>query len=587
MKNQNQKMQQLDPVTIATTWHFMQRVCREMRETAERTATNVLVVTLHDMAYGLWDAQGRVIAIPEGFPPRLISSTFPIRRIKEKFKGKIYPGDEFLTNFPLDGAIHLPDWVFIRPIFYKDELVFFTCMGTHVADTGGAQAGSHFLASDSIAEGLNIPLIKVVEKGQTREDVLELILANNRLPEMMRRETASLMGATAVAERRMVELLDKYGKETVYACIDEMINRTEKAVRAEISKWPEGTYYTEVKTDDDGQTMDVPVTIRCKLTIKNGELTFDFSDTDPQVRGMMNTYYHQTLSNTLCATFLFLGTELAPYHNEGSLRPVHVITKKGTLVDCRPGALVAGGPAVTGALIGETVISALSKALSYRAIAPYSRLVSPIIIGNDPRTDGLYVYTTFGSAGGAGAVTGYDGYQCACDMGTLGVVGKSDAEDEMVRFPWDILRYEYQTDSHGAGKWRGAPGVVWEAVNEGRDCHNIGGPWSGFHTQGAGPQGGEPTPLNRAYILRGGKRIDIIQPHINVDLKAGDHFVTMSGGGAGVGKPEERDPEEVREDVSNELVSIEMAKNIYKVIIKPGTMEIDYEATKKLRNQPS
>ncbi len=113
-------------------------------------------------------------------------------------------------------------------------------MGTHVADSGGAQAGSHFLAFDSIAEGLNIPLIKIFENGEYREDVVELILANNRLPDMMRREMASLMGSTAVAEQRMIELLDKYGKDTVLASVEEMIERTEKAVRAEIAKWPEG-----------------------------------------------------------------------------------------------------------------------------------------------------------------------------------------------------------------------------------------------------------------------------------------------------------------------------------------------------------
>ncbi len=120
----------------------------------------------------------------------------------------------------------------------------------------------------------------------------------------------------------------------------------------------------------------------------------------------------------------------------------------------------------------------------------------------------------------------------------MGVVGKSDAEDEMVRFPWDILRYEYPADSHGAGRWRGAPGVIREAFNEGGDCHLIGGSSSGFHTQGLGQQGGEPTPLNKAYILRGNERIEIIEMHISLDLKAGDHLVTLSGGGAGVGRPE-------------------------------------------------
>ena len=578
-------VKKVDPITIATIWHYIQRVCREMRDTAERTATNVLVVTLHDMAYGIWDADGRVIAIPEGFPPRLISSTFPIRRIKEKFVGRIHPGDEFLTNYPADGAVHLPDWAFIRPIFYKGELVFFTCMGTHVADSGGARAGSHFLAFDSIAEGLNIPLIKIVEKDKLREDVLELILANNRLPDMMRREIASLMGSTSVAEQRMVELLDKYGKETVLVSIGEMINRTEKAVRAEITKWPEGTYSAEVKTDDDGSTMGIPITVRCTLSIKNGELTFDFSETDDQVSGMVNSYYHQTLSNTLCTTFLFLGTDLAPYHNEGSFRPIHVITRKGTIVDCKPGALVASAPAVAGSLVIEAVLAVLSEALPERAIAPYSRLVSPLVVGHDDKTGGLYVYTSFGAAAGAGAVYGYDGYQCACDMGTLGVVGKTDAEEEMARFPWDINQYEFRIDSHGAGKWRGAPGIIWEGVNEGGACSSIGGPWSGFSTQAPGQQGGEPTPLNKAYILRGSQKIDITQPHVPLELECGDHLVTLSGGGAGIGRPEDRDPEAVRVDVKNGLVSLEMAEKIYKVFFKPGTLEIEQDATRVLREK--
>lgn len=576
-------MTRIDPITVATIWHYMQRVCREMRYTAERTATNVLVVTLHDMAYGIWDAEGRVIAIPEGFPPRLISSTFPIKRVREKFADSIKAGDVYLTNYPLDGAVHLPDWVFIRPIFYRDELVFFTCMGTHVADSGGAQAGSHFLAFDSIAEGLNIPLIKIAENDEYREDVLELILANNRLPDMMRREMASLMGSTAVAEQRMVELLEKYGKDEVLAAVDEMIERTEKAVRSEIAKWPEGTFSAEAQTDDDGLTMGRPITVRCDLTIEGGELFFDFSRTDDQVTGMCNSYYQQTLSNVLCTSFLFLGSDLAAYHNEGSMRPFHVTTRRGTIVDCKPGALVAGAPAVTGALVIEVVLDLLSQALPSKAVSPYSRLVSPLIVGKDQETDHIYVYTSFCSAAGAGAVAGHDGYQCVCDMGTLGVVGKTDAEEEMARFPWDVNQYEFRTDAHGAGRWRGAPGIVWEGVNQSGECNFIGGPWSGFTTEAKGQHGGQNAPLNKAHILRNGERIDILEPHRPLKLQPGDRLVTLSGGGAGVGRPADRDPEAVKDDVRNELVSVQMAREVYKVVIDPETFEVDQAGTAKLR----
>ncbi|MFC1892298.1 hydantoinase B/oxoprolinase family protein, partial [Thermodesulfobacteriota bacterium] len=411
----------------------------------------------------------------------------------------------------------------------------------------------------------------------------ELILTNNRLPKMMRHEMSSFMGSTAIAEKRMIELLDRYGKEDVSAAIEAMIERTESAVRKEMQKWNDGSWYAEIETDDDGKTMGVPVTVRCKLTIKDGEATFDFSDTDEQSSGNINAHYHQTLSNTMCTAFMFLGAELAAYHNEGSMQHIHIVTKKGTIVDCKKHALTAGSPAVTGALTIEAVLSVLSQALPDRAIAPYARLSAPILVGRDKSIDGVYVYSSFSSVAGAGAVYGFDGYQCACDMGTLGVVGKSDAEDEMARFPWDVLKCEYRTDAHGAGKWRSSPGMVWEAVNEGDDCTNIGGPMSGFTTQAPGLQGGESTPLNEVYTIRGDEKTKVKDARLPIHFKHGDRFLIMAGGGAGVGLPEERDPEDVRWDVKNELVSIEKAKDTYKVIIDPETLEVDQKATDEFR----
>jgi N-methylhydantoinase B len=580
-------MLKTDRITTATVWHYVQQVCRDMRQTMERTATNSLATSLHDLAYGIWDAEARVIAIPEGFPCRLISSTFPIKAVKRDFGEDIHPGDVFLTNSPHKaGAVHLPDWVFIRPIFYKDEMVFFSCMGTHVPDNGGAQPGTHFLAVDSVAEGLNIPPVKLMDRGKMREDVLELILSNNRLPDMMRRETRSLIGSTSVAERRLIDLLDKYGKETVFDSIEEMINRTEKAVRAKISAWPDGTYYSIAQTDDDGTGSEQPVTVKCKLTIKGDEATFDFSESDDQVKGCINAVYPMTLSDTLCTIFLFLGTELVAYHNEGSLRPFHVIAREGSLVNARPGALTAQTPGVTGSLVIEAVNSALSRALPENAIAAYARSPGPgQRIGTDPKNNQLYVYTTFCPLAGAGAVSGHDGYQCCCDQGTLGVVSKADVEEEMVRYPWRITTYEFTQDSAGPGKWRGSPGIRFESVNEGSDGNTIGGTAAGWRVQGQGQQGGYPTPFNKCYIMRGNDRIDIKDPRGVNKIKVGDITVSLGGGGAGVGPPEERDPEAVRIDVKNELVSVNAAREIYKVVIDPETFDVDYEATKNFRAQ--
>ena len=243
-----------------------------------------------------------------------------------------------------------------------------------------------------------------------------------------------------------------------------MIERTEKAVRAEIAKWPEGTWSRRRRRPmTTVLTLGRPVHVRGDLTIKNGELYFDFSKTDDQVAGMINSYYQQTLSNVLCTTFLFLGKDLAAYHNEGSMRPVHVNTRKGTIVDCKPGALVAGsaggyrGPGHRGRSVAAFPGSA----------RPGCQPLLPPRFSIDSR-EGTTRRTVSTSTPRSAPPpepalsAGYDGYQCVCDMGTLGVVGKTDAEEEMARFPWDINQYEFRTDSHGAGQWRGAPGIIWE-----------------------------------------------------------------------------------------------------------------------------
>lgn len=181
-------------------------------------------------------------------------------------------------------------------------------------------------------------------------------------------------------------------------------------------------------------------------------------------------------------------------------------------------------------------------------------------------------------------MAGYDGYQCMCDLGTLGVVGKTDAEEEMARFPWHIHRYEFSTDSHGAGKWRGAPGIHWEAANEGGEATFIGGTWTGLKIPSQGQHGGLPTPLNRAWVLRDSKRKPIDEPHRPLKLANGDQVLVHSGGGAGVGDPAERDIVAVVADVRNELVSVDMARDVYKVVIDPDTLEVDGAATQDLRS---
>jgi N-methylhydantoinase B len=578
-------MTEIDLVTLSTVWHSLQRVCREMRDSLIRSSTNILTTRLRDLGYGIWDATGRVVAIPEGFPCRLLGGAFWVKSVLRKFEGQIYPGDVFLTNDPFEsGCAHLPDWAFIRPIFYKGELTFIAVMSPHTLDNGGAQLGAYFLANDSIAEGLHIPPVKIVEKGKPVNGVLDLILSNNRLADMQRRENLALISCTKVAEQRVIALLEKYGREVVLASVEEMMNRTEKAVRAELAKWPDGTYYGEAALDDDGVNLDKLVTVKCKLIIKRGELTFDFSDSDKQVKGFVNSTFPPTYSSTVATVFAFLDSSLLEYHNEGSQRPIKVVAPEGLVVNCSPGALVAAAPTLSSVVI-ESVLEALSKALPNRAIAPYGRLIARRAMGKHPKTGRYYMYNSFGPMGGTGAVYGYDGYQCACDLGTFGAIAKADAEEEMDRFPWRVTRCEFITDSSGAGKWRGAPGIWYENVNEGGESTLNMGSCNGWRTPAKGTSGGHSTCFNKTHFIQNGERHEITHPHIVTKLLSGDVVISESAGGAGVGDPAERDPEAVRMDVKNELVSLRAAESVYKVALDTDTLEIDHKRTQFLRGK--
>ena len=576
----------VDPITLTTVWHAFQRVCHEMRYVIDRTAQSYLIAQLHDVSVGIWDGQGRTVAIPVGLAGQFLGSKFPIQFILEKFKGTISPGDVFLSNDPYHGGynLHLPDWGFFRPIFYKGELLFFTLARAHQMDTGGAFPGGYFPNPYDIhAEGILIPPTRVIERGVERRDLMELIWNNVRFPEAVRVDNYSMIAATKICEKRIVELLDRYGKEVVLQCLEEMYDRTERAVRSEISKIPDGTYSGEAASDDDSAELDVPVWVRCDIAIKGDELTIDFSRSDGERKGFVNCVFAFTYSEAVAATLLFFDPALADYHNEGTMRPIQVVAPEGSVTHARYPHTVGGSPVSMGTQIMEAVAMAMSQAVPQRAIASWGRHRGDYVFGIDPRSDERYVRTTFDYDGSAGAVSGFDGFSGATTFGTLGSVNRGNVEEEEMRIPWRMLKYQFATDLSGPGKWRGGHGVWWESLNEGGEVGMATGSSDGEITYGPGALGGHPTPLSKTCIRRG-EEIIVARGHRMHSMRPGDVLVKLSGGGAGVGRPEERDPEKVREDVLNELVSLQVAKDVYKVVLDPVTLLVDPEKTRALRS---
>jgi N-methylhydantoinase B len=576
----------VDPITLSTVWHGFQSIGREMRHTIDRTAQSYLIAQLHDMAAGIWDVQGRTIAVPEGPTSMFLSQGFTVRYIMEKMGHTLRPGDVILSNDPYKGYCnHLPDWGFFRPVFYKDELLFVVLTRGHQMDTGGSFPGGYFPNGYDIhAEGIMIPPIKVVDAGVERTDVLELIWNNVRWPEGVKIDNYALMAALKVAENRIVALLDKYGKDAVMDCVEEMLDRMETSVRTQLSGVPDGTYYGESSTDDDGTVLDEQVTVRCEATVKGDELILDFSKSDGLRKGFVNCTYSSTYSRAVAGSFLYFDPTLAEFHNEGSMRPVTVIAPEGTVVNATYPATVGGSPVNVGTQVLEATVNALSKAMPDKSIAGWGRRRGHYIAGIDPRTGERYVQTTTDADGGAGAVWGHDGYEGALGMSGLGSINRGSVEEIEIRFPWRTVKWHFVPDLSGAGRWRGGCGMLWEVENLGGDVGAATGSSDGDLTQPPGASGGEDGPLSRMYIRRG-DQVTPARTHRMVQVKTGEVLGMVSGGGGGVGDPLERDPRAVLEDVIDEMTTIPYARDVYGVAIVDGDPPtLDLAATQRLRD---
>ncbi len=577
----------IDATTVATVWHSMQTICWEMRHLVDRTAQNYLIGQLHDLSVGIWGADGATIAVPVGLPVQFLGTTFAVQDLVKKFEGNIHPGDVFLTNDPYHGGhnCHLPDWGFFRPIFYKGELLFFTLCRGHQMDTGGSFPGGYFPNGYDIhAEGICIPPTKVWDRGRERTDVVDLILNNVRFPDGVRIDLQAMIGATVMCEKRLTALLDAYGKGTVLACVDEMLKRTERAVREEIRKIPDGVYKAEAATDDDGTVLDEQVWVRVEITVKGDEMTLDFSESDGQRKGFINSVYAATYGNAIAAAILYLDPALADYHNQGTMSAIKVVAPSGSVTNCQYPHTVGASPVNVGNQIMESVVEALSKAVPHRAVAAWGKHRGDYVFAVDPRNGERYVRTSFDYDGSGGAAWGFDGYQGSSSFTALGAAHRGNVEEMEVRIPWRMLKYEFVADFTGAGRWRGGPGIHWEAVNEGSAGQMATGSSDGDEVMGCGVVGGLPSPVCRTYLRRDGEDIRV-KPHRLVPVHEGDILIKHSSGGGGAGNPAERDPAMVLEDVENELVSVQAARDVYKVVIDARTLQIDQAATAALRSR--
>lgn len=583
----------IDPTTLSVVWNRFESILDEVGEKVLHATQSFVMANVRDLGQTINDPDGRIVAVAAYLPIHMLVSGEVIGHIKEWFNNKFYPGDFIIGNDPyIIRSSHLPDWSFVRPIFYEDELLGFFQFKGHVADTGGFLPGGYGPgAYDIIAEGLNIPPLRIIEKGVLKKELWGFLLRNVRNPNQVDMDTMLINGALAQAEESVVRLVDKYGLEMVKACMREIIDAGERATRAEFTRIPDGVYTGESATDWDGTT-DKPIWVRVKMIVTGDEITFDFSDSDPQA-----TFVNSPVGNTLAHTIMSLYFALDPSvpKNHGNMIPVKIIAPEGCVCNPKYPATVGASAISVGNIITEACLIALSKAIPDKVPAGFAKHWCPINIGMDrrimdPRTGNIkqYFAETFASDGSAGAMKGYDGWQGVGTYGFVGSLVRPDIEIFESMVPYRVRTCEVMQDWEGAGEFRGGPGVYLELIADtvpGDAAILMTGNSDGSVVPPYGVAGGQTPPTVEAWIQSPDGKKRPCRTMSNEPIFPGEICYSKVSGGGGWGHPFNRDVKRMQEDVLEGLISLQRAREVYGVVLDPETLEVDAQATEKLRKE--
>lgn len=591
----------VDPITFEILSHRLYQIAREMGTTLERVGGTVNTTQQHDYMASLYRANGDILSAGDSTGWHVACAGYAVRRIIERFggNGAIAPDDIFLLNDPYLAAIHQSDVYMISPIHFRDKLVGWSATFVHVMDIGALSPGGNSPAATEIFhEGLRIPGIKLVERGKLRKDVFESITNMTRQPVMVGLDLKSEMAANNVAKSRMQEMFAQYGPELIDAVSTEMINLSESVLRKRIEEIPDGAWQ-ETGTIEAGNTWRIVLT----LAKKGDRLLFDFTGSDPQASKGINLPYHATFGACFGAVLSTVGFDLPK--NQGLLRPIEVVAPKGTVVNVESPGPVSLNTTSGGATTKFVANSVLVKMLA--TSEKWQREVMALNAGHrfarhaGKNQYGRYYVSSLseGSLDGTGARSWKDGV----DSGR----GRRCHNTEWVErnFPLLYLFRRHIQDGGGAGKFRGGVGAETALILHDAPERKIKGialGVAGFRNSGQGLFGGYPAPPSllihqkntevRQWIAQRRSPTDLnavggqaeMLPYCDFELTENDILYMRLAGGGGYGDPLEREPELVAEDLVNNLVSIESAREVYGVVIDPETGTVDAAATTRLRS---
>lgn len=581
-----------DHVTMTVIDKALVNVCREMGLAMIRTSYSTIFNEGRDFSCVVFDKAGNLIGQAEFCPSQLGAIYYTVDWVIQEMGIESFaPYDVVIHNDPYRGAPHIPEHMVLMPVFYNDALFGFVANIAHLGEIGGRAPGAFAAdATDIYQEGLRLPPVKIQRNGEKVEDIWKIILTNHRVPRNSLGDINAMIGSLYIGERRIRQILDTYGLDTVTKATADLIKYSEARMRAEIEEIPDGEYSFEDVMEDDG-VRDKESRIKVTISVQGDEMVVDFTGTDPQAEGPINATFGATASATYNAIFTLTDPNIP--RNTGCYRPITIIAPPGTIVNVKHPGPEVGGNTETSPRIINCITGALARAKPELVAATDGGTACNFLFGGvHPDTGQEYVNYHFEACGWGGRkiADGNDAVNIP-----NGNCQNSPVEVFESKYPFLVISYRLVTDAGGPGMKRGGLGIE-------RTLRVLGdmkisalfdrmklAPWGIF----GGKEGGKAAMLikkkddNRFRTFS--EVYGCVSPSkfANIQVHRGDIIIIRTSGGGGYGDPFLRDPQEVLEDVAEGYVSEESAYRDYGVVIKRNgrKYEIDEIGTELYRKQ--
>ena len=567
----------MDSSTIGVIHSYLNSAAEEMRRTLIRTAFSPVIYEVLDFGISIYNSELELIADAPGLAFFLGANDYAVKKGCERIGlENMEPGDIIVLNYPYWSSAHVADVALFAPVFDEgeDKPFAFTCIRAHWLDLGAKDPGYVLDSTDMHQEGLILPAVKVYKRGKADKEMLDIIRFNSRLPENVLGDLDAQVAASQAGIRRLRQIRAKFGKQALEQAIAGILDYGERVTRKALLSIPNGTWEAEDLIDDDGISDDI-IPLRVRVSVEDERFIVDFSDSPDAVTGPVNIPYG--LTQTVCKVALKILT--APTHpsNAGCFRPLEVIAPPGNLFH-------AVYPAATytlwSAMVAlELIFKALAKALPARIAACSGGDVPGFMMyGNDANSGRPYALSN-NEPVGWGAAADHDGANALNHVSTT-MVRNTPIEALEAKTGMQFERVELRCDSGGAGKYRGGLGIhrdirfVWPGHFLSITKKSKTRPWAL-----AGGLSPEPNAFN---LFPGTEKARTVGTY-RTAVAVGDQVISISAGGGGYGLATERDPQCVLDDVLDGYVSIQVAEQVYKVVIRDNA--VDAKATAGLRKR--